>query len=119
MALEKIADKIVDTDVLVIGGGIAGCAVSAKAAEHSLNVTLVEKAKTDRSGSSGQGIDHYAGAYPRGMTPKEFMKINEGVGAYTAFYGGYQWSDPTRIYRQYANGMWAIEELEKLGVTMR
>ncbi len=118
MALEKLADKIVETDVLVIGGGIAGCPAAAKATEHGLKVTLAEKAKTDRSGSSGQGIDHYAGAFPRGMTPKEFLEATEKIGP-RAYYGGFPWSDPTRIYRQYANGMWAIEELEKLGVTMR
>jgi len=118
MALEKIADKVIETDVMVIGGGIAGCPAAAKAAEHGLKVTLVEKAKTDRSGSSAQGIDHYAGAFPRGMTPKEFIEITEKAGP-SAYYGGFPWSDPTRIYRQYANGLWAIEELEKLGVTMK
>ena len=118
MALERIADRIVETDVLVDGGGIAGCAAAAKAAEYGLHVTLAEKAKTDRSGTSGQGIDHYGGAFPHGMTPKEFTEITEKFGS-SVFYGGADWSDPTRIYRLYANGMWAIEELEKLGVTMR
>ena len=118
MSLEKIADKFIDTDVLIIGGGIAGCPAAAKAAENGLKVTLVEKAKTDRSGSAAQGIDHYAGAFPRGMTPKEFSEITEKIGP-RAYYGGAPWSDPTRIYRQYANGLWAIEELEKLGVTMK
>ena len=74
MALEHIDDKVLETDVLVIGGGIAGCAAAAKAAEHGLNVTLTEKSKTDRSGTSGQGIDHYGGALPRGMTPQEFLR---------------------------------------------
>ena len=32
MALEKVANKIVETDVLVVGGGIAGCPAAAKAA---------------------------------------------------------------------------------------
>jgi len=118
MALERIADRIVETDVLIDGGGIAGCAAAAKAAEHGLHVTLAEKAKTDRSGTSGQGIDHYGGAFPRGMTPKEFSQFVDENGA-SVFYGGADWSDPTRIYRLYANGMWGIEELEKLGVTMR
>ncbi|MBW1768541.1 MAG: FAD-dependent oxidoreductase [Deltaproteobacteria bacterium] len=57
MSLEKIADNFIDTDVLIIGGGIAGCPAAAKAAENGLKVTLVEKAKTDRSGSAAQGID--------------------------------------------------------------
>jgi len=118
MAIEQIADKVIETDVLVVGGGIAGCSAAAKAVEHGLNVTLAEKAKTDRSGSAGQGIDHYNGAYPRGMTPKEFADIIENL---TRGMGIGLWplTDKTRLYRVYANGAWAIEELEKLGVTMR
>ena len=120
MSIEKLANKIIDTDVLVVGGGIAGCPAAAKAAEHGLKVTLVDKAQVDRSGSAAQGIDHYAGPYPRGMTPESFMKIWDELGGKDrAFYNGVIYNDPTRMYRQYANGTWAIEELEKLGVTMR
>ena len=63
MSLEQIADKVIETDVLIIGGGIAGCPTAAKAADHGLKVTLIEKAKPERSGSAGQGIDHY-GVFP-------------------------------------------------------
>ena len=80
MALDKIADRIVETDVLVIGGGIAGCPAAAKAAEHGLTATLVEKSKLDRSGSAAQGIDHYAGAFPCGMTPLEYEEMCEKQG---------------------------------------
>jgi len=118
MALEQIADRVIETDVLVVGGGIAGCPAAAKAAEHGLNVTLAEKAKTDRSGSAAEGIDHYGGAFPRGMTPSEWVKVQKDLGR-RAFYSAEPWADPTRFYRQYANGEWAVEELEKLGVTMR
>ncbi|MBW1913874.1 MAG: FAD-dependent oxidoreductase [Deltaproteobacteria bacterium] len=118
MSLEKIANKIIETDVVVVGGGIAGCPAAAKAAEHGLDVTLVEKAHTERSGSAAAGIDHYGGAFDKGMTVKEWHDILDSYSP-RAFYGLLPWGDPTRIYRQYANGMWAIEELEKLGVTMR
>lgn len=46
MALEKIADRVIKTDVLVMGGGIGGCPAATKAVEHGLNVTLVKKANT-------------------------------------------------------------------------
>jgi len=119
MALEQIADKVLETDVLVIGGGIAGCPAAAKAAEHGLNVTLAEKAKTDRSGSAAEGIDHFSGFFPRGFTPKEWIEAVESYGIDRCFHGGVPYSDQDRIYRTYANGQWNVEELEKLGVTMR
>ena len=53
MDLEKIANKVVDTDLLVIGGGTGGCPLAGKAAERGLRVTIVEKSKTDRSGNVG------------------------------------------------------------------
>ncbi len=115
MALEQIADKVVETDLLVVGGGIGGCCAAAKAAEHGLKVTLVEKSKTDRSGSASQGIDHYGGAFQRGITPKEWEEIFDKIGLERFSRG----SDPSRLYRVYANALWGLEELEKLGVTMR
>ena len=118
MSLERIADKIVDTDVLVVGGGVAGCPAAAKAAEHGLKVTLAEKAKTDRSGSAAQGIDHFPGFFRRGVTTKEFADTCNRYGP-GAFFGGWSFANRTRLYRQYAAGEWAVEELEKLGVTMR
>ncbi len=117
MALEKVADKVIETDVLIMGGGIGGCLAAAKAREHSLNVTLVEKAKPERSGSSGQGIDH-CGSFPReGISAldlvknwQHFMNICNGDG---------RWVAPNIGYRIYSNALWALEELEKLGIPMR
>ena len=119
MSLEKIADKVVETDVLVIGGGVGGTPAAAKAAEHGLRVTLLEKSKVDRSGSASQGIDHYSGAPPKGMTPQDFLDFIEKYGKDTAYFGGVPYSDLTRLYRTVAARSWAIEELEKMGVTMR
>jgi succinate dehydrogenase/fumarate reductase flavoprotein subunit len=49
----------VETDVLIIGGGLAGCMASIKAAEREgLRVTLAEKSNTLASGCAGSGIDH-------------------------------------------------------------
>ena len=119
MTIEKFADKVIETDVLVIGGGIAGCPVAYKAAEHGLSVTLLDKSNVARSGSSAVGIDHYGGAYERGMSPQEFWDEWNRLGYDKAWYFGGPFSDHSRLYRLYANGMWAIEELEKMGVNMR
>jgi succinate dehydrogenase/fumarate reductase flavoprotein subunit len=53
-------EKEIDTDVLVLGGGIAGCWAAIGAAEKGARVTLVEKAATIRSGSNGAGCDHWS-----------------------------------------------------------
>ncbi|OGO40506.1 MAG: hypothetical protein A2147_04865, partial [Chloroflexi bacterium RBG_16_57_8] len=55
-------EQEVDTDVLVIGGGIAGCWAAISAARQGLKVALVEKGDTVRSGSGGPGCDHWCNA---------------------------------------------------------
>ncbi len=48
----------IDTDVLVIGGGLAGCMAAIKASESGVKVTIAEKANTLSSGCAGTGVDH-------------------------------------------------------------
>lgn len=54
----------VDTDVLVVGGGIGGLMAAIGAAEQGIRVTVAEKANTKRSGSGATGNDHFLGYYP-------------------------------------------------------
>jgi succinate dehydrogenase/fumarate reductase flavoprotein subunit len=55
-------EQVVDTDVLVLGGGIAGCWAAISAARKGVRVALVEKSATVRSGSGGPGCDHWCDA---------------------------------------------------------
>lgn len=49
----------VEADVLVIGGGLAGCMAAIKAAEkEGLRVVLVDKSNTAASGCAAAGVDH-------------------------------------------------------------
>jgi len=49
----------IETDVLVIGGGLAGCMAAIKAAEEKvLRIILVDKSNTVASGCAASGIDH-------------------------------------------------------------
>lgn len=48
-----------ETDVLVIGGGIAGCWAAISAARTGVKVVLLEKADVRRSGCGGPGCDHW------------------------------------------------------------
>jgi len=51
-------EVIVETDVLVVGGGIAGCMAAIRAREMGAEVVLLEKGNTRRSGCAATGIDH-------------------------------------------------------------
>lgn len=52
-------EKIIKTDVLIIGGGLAGCMASIRAKEEgAAEVIVAEKGHIERSGNAGAGIDH-------------------------------------------------------------
>lgn len=49
-----------ETDVLVVGGGVAGCLAAFEACEGGANVLVVDKARLlERAGSVGGGVDQY------------------------------------------------------------
>ena len=50
--LEKYVNHILDTDVLVVGGGLAGCLAAVKAREQGARVILADKGHVGRSGCS-------------------------------------------------------------------
>ena len=52
----------VTADVLVLGGGIAGCHAAISAAKRGARVVIVEKGPTRRSGQGGAGVDHWQAA---------------------------------------------------------
>lgn len=54
-----VRKDIIKTDVLVIGGGIAGMQAAITAAEHGVDVIVAEKADTRRSGCGATGNDHF------------------------------------------------------------
>jgi len=51
---------VVDTDLLIVGGGMSACGAAVEAAywanKHGLRVTVVDKAAMDRSGAVAQGL---------------------------------------------------------------
>lgn len=51
--------KTIETDVLCIGGGIAGLMAAIRAAELGVNVVVAEKGNTLTSGAGGMGNDHF------------------------------------------------------------
>lgn len=49
----------ITSDVLVLGGGIAGCWAAISAARKGAKAVIVEKGATIRSGAGGKGCDHW------------------------------------------------------------
>ncbi len=69
--------EAVESDVVVLGGGLAGCFAAIAAARKGLLVALVEKGATERSGSAGSGFDHWESACSNPcskVTPKEIAE---------------------------------------------
>jgi len=73
----------IDTDVLVIGGGVAGCMAAIPALEAGLEVVVCEKGKVlDHCGSVGCGVDHYLtimDSGPEWDTPEFLIKHVPGL----------------------------------------
>lgn len=66
-----------EADVLVLGGGIAGCMAAISAAKRGQRVILVEKGATKRSGAGGSGCDHWESAASNpcsGVTPEALLQ---------------------------------------------
>lgn len=75
-------EETIESDVLVLGGGLSGCFAAIAAARKGMSVTLVEKGATERSGSAGTGFDHWESACTNpcsGVTPEEIAEayVNE------------------------------------------
>ncbi len=62
------AETEVSFDVVVLGGGLAGCFAAIAAARKGASVTLVDKAATRRSGCVGAGLDHWQEIHIPGVT---------------------------------------------------
>ena len=56
---EMDQEEQVSGDVLVLGGGMAGCYAAIAAARKGKKVVLVEKGATIRSGAAGSGSFFY------------------------------------------------------------
>ena len=69
--------QTVVSDVLVLGGGLAGCYAAIAAARKGKSVVLVEKGGVHRSGSAGTGFDHWESICTNPgsrVTPKEIAE---------------------------------------------
>lgn len=107
----------IDTDVLIIGGGLAGCMAAIKAIEYGVDVTIAEKANTLSSGCAGTGVDH-SWAYipmihePMGWTIDDLIEDHAALIA-----GGFINKDLLRLVA--AENYDRMLDLEKFGIKIR
>ena len=78
--MENFETVVVETDLLLVGGGMACCGAAVEAAhwakKNNLKVTMVDKAAVDRSGAVAMGlsaINQYVGLKDGQNTMKDYV----------------------------------------------
>jgi len=107
-------EKTVTTDVLILGGGIAGCWAAISAAKKGVKVALVEKGAVIRSGAGGSGCDHWESAATNPcskVTPEELTQ------AMLQDHNGY--NNGISHYIECREGYDRLLDLEKMGAKIR
>ncbi len=104
----------IETDVLVLGGGIAGCWAAIGAARHGARVALVEKSATIRSGAGGPGCDHWCDAP---ANPSSKVDPDDWAQQLASSFGGYANGIGRQI--QCRENYDTMLELEKMGGKIR
>ncbi len=107
-------ENIVSADVLVLGGGIAGCHAAISASREGARVVLVEKGATKWSGNGGAGVDHWQAAC---MNPCCKVSPVEMTEAIVRSLGGYECG--LKRYIQCVEGYEVLLDIEKMGVKIR
>jgi adenylylsulfate reductase subunit A len=79
--MANFTTEVVNTDLLILGGGMAACGAAVEAAywakKYGKKVTLVDKASMDRSGAVAMGlsaINQYVGVGAGDNTPEDYVK---------------------------------------------
>ena len=113
---EPQIDKVtrMEADVLVLGGGIAGCMAAIAAAKKGQKVILVEKGATKRSGAGGSGCDHWESA---ATNPCSKITPEELVSAMLDDNDGY--NNAISHYIECREGWDRLQEIEQMGGKIR
>ncbi len=102
------------SDVLVIGGGVAGLRAAIAAARKGVKVAVAERGHAKRSGSGGAGVDHWHGAVTNPcsrVTPLMYTEAcYDSMQGYT---GGHV------RYIITSEGWDTLQECEEMGVQIR
>ena len=112
-SVDQIEEVTIDTDILIIGAGNAGCfaAIEAKRLNPELKVTLMEKAHIDRSGCLAGGMDAINTYIKKGRTIEDFVRWSRSQA------GGILREDLTISMAEVLNK--PIEEWEEWGMPIK
>jgi succinate dehydrogenase/fumarate reductase flavoprotein subunit len=101
-------------DILIIGGGMAGCFAAIEAARRGASVLLAEKAATETSGAAGSGCDHWESA---ATNPCSRVTPEELTDAMVRSHAGY--NNAISHYIECREGYDRLLDLEKMGGCIR
>lgn len=101
-------------EVLVIGGGIAGCFAAISAAKKGAKVIMIEKAATISSGAGGSGCDHWESA---ATNPCSGVSAEELTAAMIKDNNGY--NNGISHYIECREGWDRLVDLEQMGAKIR
>jgi len=109
----------IDTDVLVIGGGVAGCHAAINAVRKGAKVVVIDKGPVRRSGCSGAGVDHWHAACTNPcskVTPEDLLSAYESYGDGNS-YG--ELGNGITCYITAREGYDGLLDIEKMGVPVK
>ena len=111
----KIGQRLdLSCDVLVLGGGLAGCNAAIAAARGGQRVILMEKGAAEKSGSAGTGFDHWESAC---TNPCSGVTAEEIAWAYVHEQDGY--SNGIAHYIECREGYDRLLDMEAFGGKIR
>jgi succinate dehydrogenase/fumarate reductase flavoprotein subunit len=109
-----VKQKVLKTDVLIVGGGIAGLMAAIRAKESGAKVVLVDKANTLRSGSAGTGCDHFRAYIPEFHGPDMDPVVEE------VFHSQAGWTRSKEFVRTWMERSFEIVKLwDSWGIPMK
>jgi succinate dehydrogenase/fumarate reductase flavoprotein subunit len=125
--LEQFADEVIETDFLIIGGGLAGCMAALRARRKgNIDVAIMERA-TIKYGGDSIGVDDHSDwrpeyyknmiqhPLPKGFPPDSVVKRPKTFGPDRLRGGAISWNLAVNEARNYAG---ALVSLEDIGVNM-
>ncbi len=103
-----------ETDVLVLGGGIAGCWAAISAARTGAKVVLMEKGDVRRSGAGGPGCDHWCN-----VPANPLSRVDPDEWAIQEMEAGGDFSNGIGIEIQCREDWDTLQEMELMGGKIR